>query len=173
MIQKKLRDHDDDKPDFFGGYEKAIKCGGAGEKSENAFKKCQGGEKMGFASTTPPDEMVKQMAQGMETHMYEGYLPTMEHFMPSQDDMVQLESLDKVHQELLKEGEEKVVEFGGYSKLQWGCKVTYGKKDDKYYKMSECGIKSEEAEGKPDEDADDDTDGDTDDIMALMVRERL
>jgi hypothetical protein len=39
-------------------------------------------------------------------------------------------------------GCEKEVEFGGFFKLEWGCKVKFSKSDGKMQKTTECGMKN-------------------------------
>merc|ERR1712224_824021 len=64
---------------------------------------------------------------------------------PTDDTMAEPPSWD----ECTEEGDcQKTIEFGGFAKLFWGCKMTFTKEDDEFRREIECGGKSFEGMGK-------------------------
>jgi len=137
--------------------EKGIRCSGGGVKGEKFGKKCEGGQRFGACAMTKPHDLVESVADGLHEHMQEGYLPSMKGFMPTEEEM---EQIMETESELSSDekGRKKVVEFGGFTKLYWGCKATFGKKRGKVSKRVGCGLKAFQGARKKDSDDDDDDD---------------
>merc|ERR1711862_389336 len=130
--------------------EKGIRCEG-GAKDGKSGKKCEGGRKFGACAMTKPNDLVESVADGLHEHMQEGYLPRMKGFMPTEEEMEQMMEMEHDFSSVEK-GRKKVVKFGGFIKVFWGCKATFGKKQGKVSKRVGCGFKSFQGAGKSDDD---------------------
>jgi len=131
--------------------EKGIRCSGGGVKGEKSGKKCEGGQKFGSCAMTKPHDLVESVADGLHEHMQEGYLPRMEGFMPTEGEMEQIMEIE-LEISSTEKGRKKVVEFGGFTKMFWGCKVTFKKKRGKVLKGVGCGLKSFQGAGVKEDD---------------------
>ena len=131
--------------------EKGFKCNGGGDWS-GWEESCEGGMKMEFAATIKPQELVWNLVDEIHSHMQDNFVPDMAILMPSDTVMEDIVGLDVIGDEELQAGMSKTVEFGGISKLEWGCKVNYGWKSGKLFKTAECGFKAGHGEGKKPED---------------------
>jgi len=161
------------KPDAGFCFESGVKCGGAQFNGKGGGVKCVGGSKFGMARKkkhTLTDEnedyddqwdgntyTVDSIAQGMRDHMHEGYLLDVESFTPSDDAIEEMQNAENEMQSALKDcedengvngcGKSKTVEFGGFGSVKWGCKVKFGFKDGKVFKVGACGMKAMKASG--------------------------
>lgn len=153
-------DHDfyvDDKPkpDDSFWIIKGINCDGAVIDKKGGGAKCEGGAKFKIKNKS---ELTDELAHALYNHMHEGYLPSVEDLMPS-DDVLQLIQQkekdllisDASLQDLDDGGCE--VEFGGFTKLDWGCKVSQSKGQKKA--VAVCGMKVIKAKGVKPQDYDD------------------
>jgi len=134
--------------------EKGFRCEGGGVKDEKFGKKCEGGQRFRACPKTKPHDLVQSVADGLHEHMQEGYLPRMSGFMPTENEMEQIIETEDEFSSIEKgRKRKKVVEFGGFVKVFWGCKAAFGKKNGKVWKRVGCGVKSFQGVGKKDDDA--------------------
>jgi len=133
--------------------EKGIKCSGGGKRGKFG-KKCEGGQRFRACPKTKPHDLVGSVSDGLHAHMQEGYLPRMKGFMPTEEEMDQImEMEDEDESSSIERRGKKVVQFGGFVKVYWGCKASFGKTKGKVWKRVGCGLKSFQGVGKKDGDA--------------------
>jgi len=140
-------DHDKPKPDVVFCVEKGMKCMGAGIANKGGGVKCEGGAKYNMEGKSVDD-----LANSLHDHMNEGYLLQAEDLIPS--DHV-LKNIQQIETGLLASRHDAdggcEVEFGGFGKFEWGCKVISKKKGKSV--TAECGMKGLKGKGvKPTDD---------------------
>jgi len=122
----------------FYSVEKGVKCEG-GFKAEGAGKKCEGGMKSEFGMKKA-DEIVNEIATVLSEQLQD-FMPSKEGLIPMDGEMEAMKMFDDIETlEDVEDGFSKTVEFGGFVKASWGCKITYEKKGGKFSKKSECGF---------------------------------
>lgn len=131
--------------------EKGMKCEG-GFNMRGKGKKCEGGMKSEFHIG---HDSAKDIAEEVSSALFEqvhNMFPEKHNLLPSDDAMEAMMAFD--NPELIQDVEEgmsKTIEFGGFVKAGWGCKVTYEKIGGKFSKKAECGFSGFAGEGlKPD-----------------------
>lgn len=149
-----LRDHDDHRHEKKAVFskEKGFKCHGGGTRSEFG-KECEGGMKMEFEISTKPMDVVWNVVEEVHTQLDENFIPDAEFLMPSDD--VLDDWMAASSSEGLEEGKSMTMEFGGTAKVEWGCKVTYSRKEGKFSKSAACGFKGSSKSGKKDPEQED------------------
>jgi hypothetical protein len=111
-------------------------------------KNCTGGMKQEFHAGSKAEEIANDVASELHEQLSK-FLPSVENLHPQGEEMEAMMAFDDEAQLAGMEVDvEKVVEFGGFAKIEWGCKVTYAKKRGKFSKTVECGAKSEDGMGK-------------------------
>mmetsp|Transcript_3663 Transcript_3663/g.8425 ORF Transcript_3663/g.8425 Transcript_3663/m.8425 type:complete len:214 (+) Transcript_3663:184-825(+) len=150
---KRNGDHDDDHEGGGGArmsVEKGFRCRGGFRRGKGAKKECEGGFKKAVSRRTKNewdllDDTTKEV-QSMHAEM----MPDADSLLPEEDVMTQLGEMFESYS-VVEEGEdedgEKMVQFGGYVKLFWGCNVTFSKEDTKMSKTVACGAKTYEGMG--------------------------
>eukprot|EP00978_Attheya_sp_CCMP212_P037298 scaffold174699_cov45-Attheya_sp.AAC.1 len=124
--------------------EKDIKCHG-GFQAGKGFRKCEGGLKHEFTHDTKAKDVAEQVAFDLQEQVAQ-LIPEKGDIFPERvkESMMALDNEDVQ----LDEGFSKTIEFGGFMKAEWGCKVTFEMKDGSLHKTSSCGIKGMEGMGK-------------------------
>lgn len=135
--------HDGEPAHGMGGtfsVEKGMKCQG-GFKDNHGGKNCQGSMKSEFTVGFRAEDVAKELASQLWDAAND-FLPDREAFYPDDETMQGLLEFDNQDDlELLEEGHSKTIEFGGFIKAGYGCKVTYGREGGKFTKKTECGFK--------------------------------
>lgn len=133
---------------------KGFRCkAGASKRKKGPSKECEGGFKKTTGVGFGAQELAEDIASELED-MHKGMAPVQKSLLPNDDIMMELVSLDEVHdidfddEECSDESCKKTVKFGGYFKLFWGCNVTFSKRGRKMSKTIACGGKSFEGMGK-------------------------
>jgi hypothetical protein len=127
--------------------EKGIKCTGEFEKGKGMCQKCEGGLLKEFTVGVSGEEIADDIASELFEQVH-GMMPK-DSFMPLDEDIEAMMAFDDM--EMLEDGGgdfSKSVEFGGFVKAEWGCKVTFGKEKGKFSKKLDCGLKGVSGMGK-------------------------
>ena len=129
---------------FTQNEERGVKCT-SGAKEEKGFgRQCEGGVKKTLDVSMAADGLADDLASEIG-RMLADMMPTERGLRPTDDTMAEPPSWD----ECTEEGDcHKTIEFGGFAKLFWGCKMTFTKEDDEFRREIECGGKSFEGMGK-------------------------
>jgi hypothetical protein len=125
--------------------EKGVKCQGGFQAGKGAGRKCEGGLKHEFTHDTKAKDVAEKVAFDLQEQVAQ-LIPEKGDIFPEgvKESMMALDNEDVQ----LDEGFSKTIEFGGFMKAEWGCKVTFEKKDGNLHKTSSCGFKGMEGMGK-------------------------
>jgi hypothetical protein len=97
------------------------------------------------------ESAAEDIANEMATVVFEqvqSVMPEKRNLLPSEDAMEAMMVFDDPEMlEDMEDGFSKTIEFGGFVKAGWGCKVTYEKKDGKFSKQADCGFSGAGGEG--------------------------
>eukprot|EP00934_Nitzschia_sp_Nitz4_P000504 Nitzschia sp. Nitz4//scaffold1_size375055//290609//291244//NITZ4_000314-RA/size375055-processed-gene-0.458-mRNA-1//-1//CDS//3329541159//504//frame0 len=132
-----------EKKDFIATFleEKSAKCEGQSKKG-NKGKTCEGGAKSEFNIGFGAEDI----AQVLANQLYEqtsNFWPTQDGFLPDDETMESLVDWDdEAFAEGVEEGVTKEIKFGGFVKVDFDCKVSFGREDGKFTKKSACGFKA-------------------------------
>jgi hypothetical protein len=127
--------------------EKGIKCQGEFEIGKGMCQKCEGGLKKEFAIGVSGEEIADDMASELFEQVHD--MMPKGSFMPLDEDIEAMMAFDDM--EVFEDGGDdfsKSVEFGGFVKAGWSCKVTFGKEKGKFSKKMDCGLKGFGGMGK-------------------------
>jgi len=154
-----------DEPDWVKanmGVEKGFKCkAGANKRKMYATRECEGGFKQTADVQLKAKDLVEDVVVNGVLDMRSSMMATdnqMNVIGPSKMDMEELSLWDDYtdNYDKMFEGEDcseddggckKMIEFGGYAKVFWGCNVTFSFQGKKVSKEVECGGKTFEGAG--------------------------
>eukprot|EP00538_Stauroneis_constricta_P006998 CAMPEP_0119551828 /NCGR_PEP_ID=MMETSP1352-20130426/4965_1 /TAXON_ID=265584 /ORGANISM="Stauroneis constricta, Strain CCMP1120" /LENGTH=229 /DNA_ID=CAMNT_0007597945 /DNA_START=90 /DNA_END=779 /DNA_ORIENTATION=- len=126
--------------------EKGVSCGGGFKKGKGIGKECKAGVKGSFHAKMDGDTIAASLVDELHPEISSSWILTKDAMMESWNP-TELEAVEWT------EGMEKTVEFGGFAKVEWGCKVSFKMKDGKFTKTGECGAGGKAGMGKkPDDD---------------------
>ena len=138
---------DDDKWPTKGGFSvaKAGKCTrGFSMEKGGAKKHCGGGMKKTFAGEFSDEEMMSDMATELLGQIQD-FMPGHDSFLPDEETMTALKDLTDSDEDDVDFG--KSIKFGGSTKIEWGCKMSFKKSKGKISKSVECGAKLDAVAG--------------------------
>lgn len=130
------------------GEEKGIRCH-ASFKNGQGTKECEAGMRKNFTVAFDND-MTAALANSLHRQMHEVLPSLQDGFFFAPNDVMQDLKLwdDESLLGTLEDGVVKEMAFGGEATIDFGCKVSFEKKDGKIHKKVECGMKAKATAGK-------------------------
>lgn len=138
--------------------EKGIKCNGSADRKKGAGRTCEGGVKQVRSVSIGPKDLAEDISDNVRDLHSDMMLFSSgrNNLFVTEESMAELMNWDSDHifdgEDCSLEGDGKgcgkMVEFGGYAKVFWGCNITFSKNDRKMSKEIDCGGKTFEGMGK-------------------------